>query len=119
MFKEEPMKTSNHCIRRLPLLLATTLGAAALQAHAGLYPPAAPPDSAFIRVFNDTAQGRLDAQLGDKKVPDAAPMAASAYVFMPPGQYDAKIGGKQEDRKSVVKGRSVSGRVDLGGRRKH
>src|SRR3546814_7980548 len=80
------MKTANHCIRRLPLLLATTLGAAALQAHAGLYPPAAPPDSAFIRVFNDTAQGRLDAQLGDKKVPDAAPMDASAYVFMPPGQ---------------------------------
>src|SRR3546814_12201514 len=71
MFKEEPMKTSNHCIRRLPLLLATTLGAAALQAHAGLYPPAAPPDSAFIRVFNDTAPGRLDAQLGNKKVPDA------------------------------------------------
>src|SRR3546814_3845045 len=42
------------------------------------------------------SQGRLDAQLGDKKVPDAAPMDASAYVFMPPGQYDAKIGGKQD-----------------------
>src|SRR3546814_15472185 len=38
----------------------------------------------------------LDAQLGDKKVPDAAPMDASAYVFMPPGQYDAKIGGRQD-----------------------
>src|SRR3546814_16560610 len=96
MFKEEPMKTSNHCIRRLPLLLATTLGAAALQAHAGLYPPAAPPDSAFIRVFNDTAQGRLDAQHGDKKVPDAPPMDATAHAFMPPAQHDAPLGGRQD-----------------------
>jgi alginate O-acetyltransferase complex protein AlgF len=81
---------------RMPLLLATTLGAAALQAHAGLYPPAAPPDSAFIRVFNDTTQGKLDAQLGGKRVPDAAPMDASSYVFLPPGQYDATIGGKSD-----------------------
>src|SRR3546814_15084079 len=43
MFTEEPMKTSNHCIRRLPLLLPTTLAAAALQAPAGLHPPAPHP----------------------------------------------------------------------------
>ncbi|NGY04641.1 alginate O-acetyltransferase AlgF [Solimonas terrae] len=83
-------------IRRLTLPLATALAAAALQAQAGLYPPAAPPDSAFVRVFNDTTQGRLDAQLGDKRVPDAAPMDASSYVFLPPGRYDAKIGGKSD-----------------------
>src|SRR3546814_20020880 len=53
MFKEEPMKTSNHSISRLPLLLATTLDAAALQAHSRLYPPAAPPDSAFICARSD------------------------------------------------------------------
>lgn len=90
------MKTFKHHTRRLPLLLATALGVVAAQAHAGLYPPAAPPDSAFVRVFNDTTQGKLDAQLGDKRVPDAAPMDASSYVFLPPGQYDAKIGGKSD-----------------------
>src|SRR3546814_14355917 len=39
MFKDEPIKTSNHCHRRLTLPLATPLDAAALQAHTGPSPP--------------------------------------------------------------------------------
>ena len=62
-------------------------------ARAGLYPPAAPPGSAFIRLFNGTTQRGLDAQVGDKSIHDVAPYQASAYVFLPPGSYSAKIGG--------------------------
>lgn len=80
--------------------LALPLGAAALfataTAGAGLYPPAAPPDSAFVRVYNDTPQGKLGAQIGDKSVPDPAPNDASAYVYVAPGQQPAKIAGKSQ-----------------------
>lgn len=89
------MKTERS-FARLPLAAAALLSAAVLPARAGLYPPAAPPDSAFVRVFNDTTQGRLGAQIGDKSVPDPAPLDASGYVFLPPGKYPAKIGGKSE-----------------------
>lgn len=75
---------------------AGLLAYASLAAHAGLYPPAAPPDSAFVRVFNASAQPRLNARIGDKAMPDAAPQYASAYVFLPPGSYPAKIGGSEQ-----------------------
>ncbi|MGH8447386.1 MAG: alginate O-acetyltransferase AlgF [Solimonas sp.] len=78
------------------LALAAGLMAAALEAQAGLYPPTAPPNSAFVRVFNNTTQGKLNAQIGDKTVPDPSPLDASGYVFLAPGQYPAKIGGQSE-----------------------
>ena len=84
-------------MHRFALFTAAGLGSIAISsAHAGLYPPAAPPDSAYVRVFNDTTQGKLNAQIGDKSVPDPSPLDASGYVFLPPGKYDAKIGGKSE-----------------------
>ncbi|NKF22428.1 alginate O-acetyltransferase AlgF [Solimonas marina] len=89
------MKTTFYS-RRLPAMLATTAAAVALQAHAGLYPPAAPPDSAFVRVFNDTTQSNVKSQVGDKSVPEAQPMDASGYVFLPPGSYKAQIGSQSD-----------------------
>lgn len=86
--------------RRSALLaIAAVSGLLGSTAHAGLYPPAAPPDSAFVRVFNGTAQGKLGAQIGDKAVPDPAPLEASAYVFLPPGSYPTKIAGQSETLK--------------------
>lgn len=70
---------------------AILLGSAAI-ATAGLYPPAAPPGSAFIRVFNATSQPKVAAQVGSKNLGDAAALGASAYAFLPPGQYPVKIG---------------------------
>lgn len=71
--------------------VAILLGGAGI-ATAGLYPPAAPPGSAFIRVFNATSQARVAAQVGSKNLGDTAAFGASSYVFLPPGQYPVKIG---------------------------
>ncbi|MDB5970732.1 MAG: algF [Hydrocarboniphaga sp.] len=88
------MKHSN---KQSPAIIAAlVLSAATFSADAGLYPPAAPPDSAFVRVFNATPQGRLKATIGDHAIPDAAPMDASSYVFLPPGSYPAKISGAEK-----------------------
>src|SRR3954471_13743084 len=80
---EHPMKYSNNKI--LASFGAAVLAAMTFNADAGLYPPAAPPDSAFVRVFNATPQGKLKATIGDHAIPDAPPLDASAYVFLPPG----------------------------------
>ncbi|WP_028079363.1 alginate O-acetyltransferase AlgF [Solimonas soli] len=85
--------------RRTALAVAAFGSLVAGGAQAGLYPPAAPPDSAFVRVFNATSQGRLNAQIGDKTLPDPAPLDASAYVFLPPGSYPAKIAGQSDTLK--------------------
>lgn len=72
--------------------LLAVLAGFALDATAGLYPPAAPPGSAFVRVFNGTTQPKVAAQIGDKSVGDTAALDASSYVFLAPGQYPVKIG---------------------------
>lgn len=77
--------------------LSLALAATALSpAEAGLYPPAAPPGSAFVRVFNATAQPKVSAQIGDKALPDTASLQASPYSFLAPGSYTLKLGGSQQ-----------------------
>jgi alginate O-acetyltransferase complex protein AlgF len=73
-------------------LLALVLAGIAVSAAAGLYPPAAPPGSAFVRVFNGTTQPKISAQIGDKNIGDTAALEASPYIFLAPGTYPAKIG---------------------------
>jgi alginate O-acetyltransferase complex protein AlgF len=80
--------------RTLPAL---ALALFATTASAGLYPPAAPPGSAFIRVFNGTTQPKVSAQIGDKNVGDTPSLEASPYVFLAPGSYKAKIGSATAD----------------------
>lgn len=72
----------------LALLLAGT-------AQAGLYPPAAPPDSAFVRVFNAGPEPRLAVKIGTQSLGELAPLSASAYVFMPPGEQSTQIGNSR------------------------
>jgi alginate O-acetyltransferase complex protein AlgF len=78
-------------------LAALVLVLFATSASAGLYPPAAPPGSAFIRVFNGTTQPKVSAQIGDKNVGDTPSLEASPYVFLAPGSYKAKIGSASAD----------------------
>jgi alginate O-acetyltransferase complex protein AlgF len=78
-------------------LAAFVLVLSATSASAGLYPPAAPPGSAFIRVFNATTQPKVPAQIGDKSLGDTPSLEASPYIFLPPGSYKAKIGTASAD----------------------
>ena len=75
------------------LVAAAALLGSAASATAGLYPAAAPPGSAFIRVFNATSQPKVAAQVGSKNLGDTAALQAGSYAFLPPGQYPVKIGG--------------------------
>jgi alginate O-acetyltransferase complex protein AlgF len=84
------MKTTNI------LLTAALLAALALlpaqAADEGVYGPVAPPGSAFVRVFNATAQPELQARIGDKAMDEIAAFGASEFVFLPPGQYTLTVG---------------------------
>lgn len=77
--------------------VALAFAGVATTASAGLYPPAAPPGSAFIRVFNGTTQPKVAAQIGDKNVGDIASLEASPYIFLAPGSYKTKIGNATAD----------------------
>lgn len=67
----------------LPLLL---LSGAVFAQDTGLYDPAPPANSAFVRVLNAPS-----AALGDKSV-TAEKNAASPYVVIPQGEFTAKLG---------------------------
>lgn len=79
--------------RTARLIAAMTFCVASGAVFAGLYPPAAPPGSAFVRVFNDTIQPNLTARIGDKSIHGVAAYGASGYVFLAPGSYPSQIGG--------------------------
>ena len=66
-------------------MLTVTLSKAFAQ-DTGLYDPAPPANSAFVRVI-----GAPSATLGVKAV-TAAKGAASAYVVIPQGEFAAKVG---------------------------
>jgi alginate O-acetyltransferase complex protein AlgF len=89
--------------QHLQLLIAMTfiaLGAALTsRAHAGdegVYGAAAPPDSAYIRVFNDSASPDFEAKIADKDLTEIAPYGASEFVFLPPGKYTLNAGRVSE-----------------------
>jgi alginate O-acetyltransferase complex protein AlgF len=88
------MKQATPLVRGL-LLATAGLTLASTAAYAGLYPRAAPPGSAFVRVFNGTS-APAPAKVGDKTVPETQPMAASDYVFVEPGSVSASLAGKSE-----------------------
>lgn len=62
-----------------------------------LYGPAAPPDSAFVRLFNASSQPGVEARVADKVLLDIGPNQASEFVFLPPGSYTLTVGGKSQD----------------------
>ena len=65
-------------------------------ADAGLYPRAAPPGSAYVRVFNASNNPHLQAKIGDKQIPDTPPLDASTYEFVPPGEHPSTIGNTDQ-----------------------
>ena len=89
------------------LLTVTALlfGIASAQDLAGLYAPAPPPDSAFVRVINTTATP-VSATLGSKAA--VAPKAGiSTYVVVPQGNVAAKVGAASSNL-AVVAGKFYS-----------
>lgn len=65
-------------------------------ALAQLYAREAPPNSAFVRVFNNTANSGVTVKIGDKTQPPLLPFTASPYIFVPPGEYAVKVGSHQK-----------------------
>jgi alginate O-acetyltransferase complex protein AlgF len=79
----------------IALLTAALLGGFAPLAIAGdegVYGPVAPPNSAFVRVFNATAQPELQARIADKTLDEIPAFGASEFVFLPPGKYTLTAG---------------------------
>jgi alginate O-acetyltransferase complex protein AlgF len=88
----------NWPMRRIHLvfLVALALAAPARGGDEGVYGPVAPPDAAFIRVFNATAQGELQARVGDKVMDEIPAFGASEFVFLPAGKYTLTAGAASE-----------------------
>lgn len=79
----------------LALVMGTVLALAATAARAGdeaLYGPAAPPGSAFIRVFNGTSQSINEARVGSEDFNEIPPFDASEFTFLPPGAHTLTAG---------------------------
>jgi len=77
--------------RRLFGLALAALACLPGAALAGLYPKAAPPGSAYVRVFNATATP-ASAKIGDQVIPEVPAFDGSAFVFLPAGSYPLQIG---------------------------
>lgn len=77
----------------LVLVAAAALAGRAAFADEGLYGPAAPPGSAFVRVFNGTSASILDAKVGPEDFNEVPPFDASEFTFLPPGSYALTAGG--------------------------
>lgn len=62
----------------------------------GLYGAAAPPGSAFVRVFNATPQTLDGIRVGDQDINELAPHTASDFVFLPAGNPSLSAGGASQ-----------------------
>jgi alginate O-acetyltransferase complex protein AlgF len=76
----------------LVMLLTSQVGTAA---DGGLYGPAAPPGSAFIRVFN-AGDGDLDARVGNESIAGVGAWQASEFVFLPAGTHPLSAGSASQ-----------------------
>lgn len=80
----------------------------------GVYGPAAPPDAAFVRVFNATAQPELAARLGDKVLDEIPAFGASEFVFLPEGSH-ALVAGKVNQKLALKRGKFYTAAIEPGG----
>lgn len=81
------------------LLLATAAALAPAPSPAGdeaLYGPAAPPGSAFIRIFNGTPLSINEARVGPESFDEIPPFDASEFTFVPAGKYALTAGNVKE-----------------------
>ena len=99
------------------LLTATVLMVLASPARAAdeaLYGPAAPPGSAFLRVFNASGQPLAGAQVGNQRIDSTAAGSASDFVFLPPGRHELSTGG-QSQTVELASGQAYTAVVDGSG----
>ncbi len=80
----------------LTLALALVIASPAGADDEGVYGPSAPAGSAFLRVYNGTAQQEVDAHIADKTLDNIGAYAASDFVFLPPGQYTLTAGAASQ-----------------------
>lgn len=73
----------------LALLTSNTISAG----DGGLYGPAAPPGSAFIRVFNASDADDIQAKVGNQTIPDIRAWNASEFIFLPAGTHRVAAAG--------------------------
>lgn len=89
-------------MRKSLILLAAALAAAvqvARPVHAddeGIYGPNAPPQSAFVRLFNASNAPVTGATLGGEAFDNLAPFEASAFEFVTPGSHPISAGGVKQ-----------------------
>lgn len=88
--KSADRKTEKKILHRWWMLAAMIFVAALISAttkagDAALYGPAAPPGSAFIRVFNASDQADLEARVGNEVISDIAAWNVSDFIFVPAG----------------------------------
>jgi len=79
------------------IALVAALASITQIAAAGLYPRAAPPGSAFVRIFNASGNPGLSGKIGDQSIPSTSPNDASSYVFVKPGDQPVSVGGQQKN----------------------
>lgn len=77
-------------------LWALCTAASAGADEAGLYDPAPPPGSAYLRLINAGSQGAIDLQLDQQRFVSAAATTASDYVVTPQGTKSAGWQGKTQ-----------------------
>lgn len=89
-------------MRQSMAFLAAALGAAVLMGKParagdeGLYGPNAPPQSAFVRVFNATTAPIAGATLDSQPFDNAGPFEATEFEFTTPGTHTIVAGGARQ-----------------------
>lgn len=86
------------------LLLAALISGESRAGDGGLYGPAAPPGSAFVRVFNASDTEDLSARVGNQTLADIPAWKASEFVFLPAGTHAFAAGDSQQSL-SLLAGR--------------
>lgn len=97
------------------LLAAVSMtGTVARAGDGGLYGPAAPPGSAFIRVFNASDTEELTARVGNESIADIRAWGASDFIFLPAGTHPLSAGGAS-DSVTLAPGRYYTAVAGAGG----
>lgn len=89
----------NRTLRTLQILalLAALLAVGTVGADdEGIYGPNAPPQSAFMRLFNATPHPLPGVRLGAEDIGEIAAYGASEFVFVPPGPYSLAVNGARQ-----------------------
>lgn len=62
----------------------------------GIYGKPAPPDSAFVRIFNPSINDLRDARIANEVFPEISAYETSEWVFLPPGRYTLSAGAASQ-----------------------